>query len=130
MCKISAVSLDFHDGKPEDQVVVSMGNYGHGLAGFHKPDVSLEECAMCYQTGAVMEFSNIPPDVQKTYGIDETEIVTFHETPGSEIHYIQDVVEINSLPGLAIPLDQFADCGVSVRVVSIPACELDLAIAA
>jgi len=131
MCKISGLSNDFHDGGPGDQVTVSIGSYGYGLAGFHKHDVSLEDCAMCYKDGAVMDFSNIPTDVQINYGIEETETVRFHETPGSEIEYVQDEVAIIGRPGLVIPLDVFADIDVSVSVISIPVvCEEDLALAA
>ena len=131
MCKISGLSKDFRDGEEGDQVLVSIGRYGYGIAGFHKPYVSLEDCSMCYKDGAVMNFSNIPTDVQINYGIEETETVRFHETPGSEIEYVQDEVAIISRPGLVIPLNVFADINVSVNVITIPvACEEDLALAA
>lgn len=128
MCKISGLSNDFHDGGPGDQVTVSIG---YGLAGFHKPDVRLEECAMCYESGAVMDFSNIPLDVQINYGIRATETVRFHETPGSKIKFVQDEVAIMGRPGPMIPLDVFADIDVLVSVITIPAVrEVNFALAA
>lgn len=131
MCKISGLSNDFHDGGPGDQVIVSIGSYGCGLAGFHKPDVRLEDCAMCYKSGAVMDFSNIPLYVQRNHGIKETETVRFHETPGSKTEFVQDEVVIMGQAGLVIPLDVFADIDVSVSVISIPEVrEEDLALAA
>ncbi|HEX9609071.1 MAG TPA: hypothetical protein VGA06_02590 [Candidatus Paceibacterota bacterium] len=108
MCKASIVaskSITAEEGR-----AYGIGRSTFGLGALHPFDENVESCVVCVRDGAKLIVENIPKDIQKEYGIGETEAAVFVERPDDN----HDLLRFQN--GATVVLAQFADQNVTVFI--------------
>lgn len=107
MCKASLWAK--HHEMARQGETHAIGISEHGLPALHPVGADPKQCITCVPDKTVLTLSNIPPDLQKKFGVGNSAVVAFVDT-GDNKH---DMLNVS---GRQVVLGEFADKGILAYV--------------